>query len=310
MKLIDRVLSLDPEGGRFGLGIIRAEADIHPDDWFLTCHFKDDMVMPGTLMYECCAHTLRVFIMRMGWVAEKEGICFEPVVGVESVLKCRGPVTPKTHKVVYEVEVKEIGYNPEPYVVADAYMYADGQRIVFFKDMSMKMTGITRHEIESLWESGSRKKDILFDRDRILAFSIGKPSEAFGDAYEVFDSKRRIARLPGPPYLFMDRITFVEPAPWILKPGGWIEAEYDVLPDAWYFRANRSLSMPFAMLLEIALQPCGWLAAYMGSALKSRKDLRFRNLGGNAVLRGEVFPDSGTLTMRARTKKISGAGDM
>ncbi|MCD6298590.1 MAG: acyltransferase domain-containing protein, partial [Deltaproteobacteria bacterium] len=39
MKLVDRVLNLDPEGGRFGLGIIRAEADIHPDDWFLKCHF-------------------------------------------------------------------------------------------------------------------------------------------------------------------------------------------------------------------------------------------------------------------------------
>ena len=152
------------------------------------------------------------------------------------------------------------------------------------------MTGITRHEIESLWESRGSKKDILFDRDRILAFSIGKPSKAFGDKYKVFDSKRRIARLPGPPYLFMDRITSVEPEPWILKPGGWIEAEYDIPPDAWYFRANRSLSMPFAVLLETALQPCGWLAAYMGSALKSHKDLRFRNLGGNAVLHGETLP--------------------
>ena len=27
--------------------------------------------------------------------------------------------------------------------------------------------------------------------------------------------------------------------------------------------------MPFAVLLEVALQPCGWLAAYMGSALTS-----------------------------------------
>ena len=31
--------------------------------------------------------------------------------------------------------------------------------------------------------------------------------------------------------------------------------------------------MPFCILLEIALQPCGWLAAYMGSALKSDQDL-------------------------------------
>ena len=41
--------------------------------------------------------------------------------------------------------------------------------------------------------------------------------------------------------------------------------------------------MPFAVLLEVALQVCGWLAAYVGSALTSDNDLRFRNLGGNAT---------------------------
>ncbi len=81
MRLIDRILQLDPDGGRFGLGIIRAETDIHPDDWFLTCHFMDDMVMPGTLMYECCAHTLRVFIQRLGWVTSKPGVHYGPDPG-------------------------------------------------------------------------------------------------------------------------------------------------------------------------------------------------------------------------------------
>ena len=121
MKLIHRIPELDPQGGRYGLGRIRAEADIHPDDWFLTCHFMDDMVMPGTLMYECCAHTLRVFIQRMGWVTTNSDACYEPVVGVQSVLKCRGPVTPETSKVWYDIEIKEIGYAPEPYVIADAH---------------------------------------------------------------------------------------------------------------------------------------------------------------------------------------------
>ena len=41
--------------------------------------------------------------------------------------------------------------------------------------------------------------------------------------------------------------------------------------------------MPFSVLLEIALQPCGWLAAYCGSALTSPEDLKFRNLGGKAI---------------------------
>ena len=65
MNLVHRISKLDPKGGRFGLGLIRGEADIHPNDWFLTCHFVDDRVMPGTLMYECCLHTLRVFLLRM-----------------------------------------------------------------------------------------------------------------------------------------------------------------------------------------------------------------------------------------------------
>src|SRR5207249_2380003 len=130
MKLFDRVLELDPTGGRFGLGLIRAEADIHGDEWFLTCHFVDDMVMPGTLMYECCAHTLRFFLLRMGWVGERAGVCYEPIPGIASALRCLGPVTPQTKTVIYQVEIKEIGYRPEPYVIADALMFADGARIV------------------------------------------------------------------------------------------------------------------------------------------------------------------------------------
>jgi 3-hydroxymyristoyl/3-hydroxydecanoyl-(acyl carrier protein) dehydratase len=245
------------------------------------------------------------------------------------------------------VEIKELGYAPEPYVVADALMYADGQRIVLFKDMSMKMTGIAREEIEEVWEKaedrGQRTEDrgqrpevrgqridtgnqypassvqhsetrirkpALFDRDKILAFAVGKPSEAFGEPYRVFDRDRVIARLPGPPYSFLDRIVSVEPEAWALKPGGWIEAQYDVSPDEWYFKADRSSFMPFCVLLEIALQPCGWLAAYLGSALRSEKDLKFRNLGGNAVLNRMILPDKKTFSMRARMTKVSEAGEM
>ncbi len=319
MKLIDRVLELDPTGGRFGLGVIRAQADIHPNDWFLTCHFVDDMVMPGTLMYECCAHTLRVLLLRMGWVTEKQGVCYEPVPNVGAVLKCRGPVTPETKHVLYEVSIKEIGYSPEPYVIADAIMYGDDERIVMFQDMSMKMTGLTRQEIEAFWakrEKGrfhprlSCEKPTIYTREQLLAYAIGNPSEGFGDRYKIFDQERKIARLPGPPYFFMDRITHVEPEPWVLKPSGWIEAEYTIPPDEWYFRANRVPEMAFCVLLEIALQPCGWLAAYLGSALRSETDLKFRNLGGKAILHENIMPDSGTLTMRARLTKVSEAGGL
>ncbi|HRX84507.1 MAG TPA: hypothetical protein P5572_05755 [Phycisphaerae bacterium] len=346
LRLVDRVVALEPGGGRYGLGLIRAEADIHPDDWFLTCHFVDDMVMPGTLMYECCMHTLRILLMRIGWVAEHDAVRYEPVPGVSSALRCRGPVTAATRVVTYEVHVKELGYGPEPFAIADALMYADGEKIVRFTDMSVKLSGLKRDDVERLWSGPntgaiasscgtgfpvgqdrleSRSHSVtpigeaplplgpapaVFDYDRILAFAIGKPSEAFGDPYRVFDAERRIARLPGPPYQVLDRITQTRAQPWKLSAAGWIEGQYDVPPDAWYFAANRQRTMPFAVLLEIALQPCGWLAAYAGSALRNAQDLSFRNLGGTATLYEEVGPDAGTLTTRVRMTRASEAGGM
>lgn len=308
LKLVDRVTHIDPDGGRFGLGLIRTEADIHPDDWFLTCHFVDDMVMPGTLMYECCLHTLRIFLMRMGWVGEEGQVICEPVPGVTSRLKCRGQVIATTKTAAYEVTIKEIGYDPEPYAIADALMYADGRPIVEMTNMSLRMSGLDREQLERMWSRTSRAP--LFDRDRILAFAIGKPSEAFGEPYGVFDEERVIARLPGPPYQFLDRIVRIDCEPWKMIAGGVIEAEYDVPADAWYFAANRAPAMPFSVLLEVALQPCGWLAAYVGSALTSDGDLSFRNLGGTAVQHLPVSVDIGVLTTTVQLTRVSSSAGM
>jgi 3-hydroxymyristoyl/3-hydroxydecanoyl-(acyl carrier protein) dehydratase/malonyl CoA-acyl carrier protein transacylase len=323
MALIHRVLMLDPADGRYGLGTIRAEADIHPDDWFLTCHFVDDMVMPGTLMYECCAHTLRIYLQRMGWISDRADVVFEPVVGRQAVLKCRGPVTPETRRVVYEVEVSEIGFNPEPYVIADAHMYADGHRIVLFRGMTMKMTGMNRAALEHFWRrpipSETRQEKnkvpdkpsaILFSRERLIEFATGLPSKAFGPPYEPFDRKRFIARLPGPPYAFIDAVTRIEPPPWVVTPDGWVETVYQPNPEDWYFRSTNAAFMPVCILMEIALQACGFLAAYMGSALQSEKDLHFRNLDGEATLQANAFSDDGPVRTRARLLQFSAAGDM
>ncbi len=380
MWLIDRVLKLDPVGGKFGLGTILGELDIHPDDWFLTCHFCDDQVMPGTLMYECCLHTLRIFLLRMGWIGEAGEIAYEPIPEVRSRLKCRGQVLSGTQKVWYEVTLKEIGYgsdesgewrvasderqtnaasqsspftpHPSPltptsaYCLADALMYADGKPIVEITDMSVRLMGLSREKVERLWEVKRKpearsqesegaeeatsiltsdfclldspprppsydRRPALFDTDRITAFAIGKPSDAFGDRYRPFDDERKIARLPGPPFQFLDRIVSIENCqPWVLQAGGEIVAQYDVPPDAWYFDSNRQPTMPFAVLLETALQPCGWLAGYLGSALTSETDLSFRNLGGTATQYREVTPQSGTLTTTVKMTRVSNSAGM
>lgn len=321
MKMIDRVTKLDPKGGRFGLGTITAEQDIHPDDWFLTCHFCDDNVMPGTLMYECCLHAFRVFLMRLGWVAPDDGdTVWEPIPGIASSLKCRGQVIESTKKAAYEIIVKELGYNSEsePYAIADALMYADGKMVVAMDNMSVKLTGSSREKLMNIWKNKSStcvgseipKKPAIYDDNKILAFSIGNPSEAFGAPYKVFDKERVIARLPGPPYKFLNRITEINAERWKVQAGGDIEAQYDIPVNEWYFGSDGQGYVPFAVLLEIALQPCGWYSAFMGSALTSDKDLHYRNLGGRAILNEIVLPTAGTLTIKVKSTNVSSSAGM
>ena len=308
MRLVHRVTELDPEGGRYGIGSIVAEADIHPDDWFLTCHFSDDQVMPGTLMYECCLHTLRIFLLRMGWIAEAESAAWQPVLDVNSRLRCRGQVLASTKRVTYEIHLREVGYQPEPYTIADALMYADGKPIVEIRDMSVRLTGTDRQRLEEVW---AERSPILYDKNSILAFGSGKPSEAFGAPYGVFDEgERRIARLPRPPYQFLDRISAVEGEPFVMQAGAKVTTHFDVRPDHWYFTSNRQHEMPFAVLLEMALQPCGWLAAYVGSALTSRDNLRFRNLGGDATQLAGLTSAEDVITTRVELTSVSASGGM
>jgi 3-oxoacyl-(acyl-carrier-protein) synthase/3-hydroxymyristoyl/3-hydroxydecanoyl-(acyl carrier protein) dehydratase len=332
MRLVDRVTDFDPSGGRYGVGSIRAEHEVAPDAWYLTCHFVDDQVMPGTLMYECCLHTLRIFLLRIGWVGAKGAVAWEPVPRVASRLKCRGQVTATTHSVSFEVSIKERDYRPEPYALADALIRADGKPIVEIVDMSVRLSGQNRERLRDMWRGlrahssvvrsphsgpdtaspvNGGPRAVRFGPKTIRAFSNGKPSDAFGERYRVFDSERVIARLPGPPFQFLDRIVRIEGCePWKMAAGGTIEAEYDVPPGAWYFEAERAPVMPFAVLVEVALQPCGWLAAYLGSALTSPVDLSFRNLGGTAVQYDSVGPDTGTLTTRVRMTSVSSSGGM
>jgi 3-hydroxymyristoyl/3-hydroxydecanoyl-(acyl carrier protein) dehydratase len=258
MRLVDRILELDTTGGIAGHGLVIGEHDVTPDAWYLTCHFTNDPVMPGTLMFECCLHTLRVLLLRLGWVddATDVDLHYAPIEGVVSQLKCRGQVLPTTRKVQYRVEIDQIGYDPEPFVVATASMYADGKHVVQMEGMSVRIRGLSKERLEQVFAKTSKPASgstVRFTREQILEYCEGAPSKCFGAPYEVFDEQRRLARLPRPPYLFMDRVLHCEPKPFELKPGGWITCEYDVPPDAWYFAANRQPTMPFAVLLEAAL---------------------------------------------------------
>jgi len=271
-------------------------------------------------MYECCLHTLRVFLLRYGWTsgdrsADGDGcpLWFEPVPEITSRLRCRGQVTAATGVVRYEIHIKSLEYTADevPQAVAGAVMYADHRPIVHMENLCLRLRGVSRTGLRRAW-SGRRAwraagdgppRQPLFGHDRILEFASGLPSRAFGAGYAEFDHGRKLARLPRPPFNFLHRVIDVDGCePWVLAPGARARAAFDARPGDWFFAEYGDRRLPYAVLLEAGLQACGWLAAYLGSALADPVDLAFRNLDGRARVHATVAEPEGDAPVTLQTE--------
>ncbi len=232
-------------------------------------------------------------------------------------LRCRGQATPRSKEVVYEVFVEEVVAGPIPTIYADLLGTVDGHKAFHCRRMGLRLVpawpldqGRLEHPMADDARPVAQVGTHRFDHASLLACAWGKPSHAFGDMYRPFDGPRRVARLPGPPYHFMSRVLRVEGPPGEMQSGARAEVEYDVPPDAWYFDDNGRRVMPFCALLEVALQPCGWLASYVGCALHHDGEMVFRNLDGTGTVHREVSDDTKTLTTTTTLTSLSSAGGL
>jgi acyl transferase domain-containing protein/3-hydroxymyristoyl/3-hydroxydecanoyl-(acyl carrier protein) dehydratase len=294
MLFLGEVTEFAADGGPWGRGYLQARSAISPDDWFFAVHFKDDPCMPGTLMYEGCLQAMAFYLAALGYTADADGWRFEPGTGSPVRLRCRGQVTPRSRELVYEVFVAETRAGPVPEIVADVVCTVDGVRAFHGHRVALRLVPD--------WPLGAAKQPAdRFASAALMASARGRPSDAFGPKYEVFDGIRRAPRLPGPPYLFMSRIVSVDSAPGTMAQDTTVVAEYDLPMDGWFPRSP----LPAAILLEAALQPCGWLASYTGCALSSGEDLLFRNLDGTVSALAEVGPGDRVLRTTAVLRGIS-----
>jgi PfaB family protein len=148
--------------------------------------------------------------------------------------------------------------------------------------------------------NGSNGHHARFDEADLRAFATGSAARCFGPAYAVFE-QRRLPRIPNGDLLLMSRIVDVDGDPGELHPGAGLVSEYDVPADAWFYRQNAYPTTPYAVLMEIAMQPCGFLSAYLGSALRyPETDFYFRNLDGTGHLLSAPDLRGQTVTNRVR----------
>jgi PfaB family protein len=149
----------------------------------------------------------------------------------------------------------------------------------------------------------------LYSRQQIQAFTTGDPEVCFGDLFQGFEG-RRIPLLPNGPLQFIDRVVDINGQFGKVKTGASLVSEFDLPANSWY-KTRESTIVPHVALMEIALQPCGFLSAYMGSILgKEGQDLYFRNLDGEATLLDWPENPTGPLTNQVELISSSSLGDV
>ena len=128
MLMFDRVTHISDKGGAYGRGEVIAELDIEPQQWFFTCHFKGDPVMPGCLGVDALWQLMGFFL---GW---KGGLGHGRALG-SGEIRFSGQVTPDCKLVRFQLSLKRVVMRKLVMGIADGQVEADGKVIYTGKDL-------------------------------------------------------------------------------------------------------------------------------------------------------------------------------
>ena len=318
-NFLGEVTQLDFAGGPAGRGYIRVEKNIIGDEWFFDGHFKNDPCMPGTLMADACLQGMAFYIAATGRTLRRDGWRFQPARGEPYTFLCRGQATPRSRRIVYEIFVDELTDGDSPTLRAHVLCTVDGRKAFLCERLALQLVpgwpldsmpcalvDADRPDSRALARIG----DFPLDYSSLINCAWGRPTKAFGPGFAHYEGTGRSPRLPGPPYHFMTRITSLEGEMASMKAGGRLTAVYDVPADAWYFGENGVATMPNCVLMEAALQPCGWLASYILRREPGAPELLFRNLDGDAIQHREVRPGARTISTEVKMVSLDKVGDL
>ena len=304
--------SLEPTGGPWSMGLLSGQAVVHVGD---PLPQDQDGLRLGRV-FQGAAQMLAFFVLAAGDTIGRDGWRFEVPEGHTSRLHfLDAPALDAP--LDYELAVETLDGPPWSTIVGDVKAWSDGKLVFYGERIALRLvadfplTSDRSLQADGKAEEASGRPSATIDGFRLnyssmLAGAVGHPTDAFNQAGGFFETGERLMpRLPGPPYHFVTRVTKVEGERLSMRPGAEATMEYDVPPDAWYFDENGNRTMPWCVLLEVALQPCGWLSVYVGCPIVAKENVYFRNVDGAGKMTGEVFPDSGTVRTHTKVTSVS-----
>jgi 3-hydroxymyristoyl/3-hydroxydecanoyl-(acyl carrier protein) dehydratase len=166
-----------------------------------------------------------------------------------------------------------------------------------------QLANIIEQKVESCRTIHPGFAKALFTLGDLKEFATGSVVKCLGQDYAVYAGRRSL-RIPNSELLLMSRILSIQGRKGMFEQTSSIVAEYDVPVDAWYFDSEPHGRLPYSICIEVALQPCGFLSAYLGTPLRFPEvDYYFRNLDGEAVFHRLVDVRGKTVCARAELLK-------
>merc|ERR1711968_264027 len=132
-----------PTSGLFKKGYLRGQKIVNKNDWFFSCHFWCDPVMPGSLGVESMYQLMEAFCIHSGVGSNMKQRCFEHDLGKVS-WKYRGQLTPRNNKMDAEVHIRsvETSSSGDIVVLADGFLYVDNLRVYSTKNMRLRVKDV------------------------------------------------------------------------------------------------------------------------------------------------------------------------
>ena len=120
LRMLNRVLHLDQQGGLHGKGRIVTEMDLHEDLWFFKSHFPGDPIMPGCLVLECLWQSLGILL------ALREVPGKGRALGVGDI-RLLNEILPSAQRVEFEINIKRFVNRGFALALADGVARVNGE---------------------------------------------------------------------------------------------------------------------------------------------------------------------------------------
>jgi|GEM_PF-2551094 len=218
--------------------------------------------------------------------AESENMTVWPLNNLSTNFKkADEPITVNTSTPPVEIKKQEIASDME----ADLLSAYATLNIGFHQNAFLAYQRYLENEKALLAQiQKTNKKQCLWDYDDIMEIIAGSPSKVWGARYAPLDQLKKRARLPLPPFMFVDRVVGIDAKFGEFRPSS-IDIEFEITDDCILMMSEHKISY---ILLTEASHVAILLLAYIGIDLIYDGEVSYRILDTHTYLYTD-FPAKG-----------------